>query len=108
MSLTPREIFEEKISTSLKENPKKDVTAIYQFDITGDDGGHWVITLNENENKVENGSSEAANCTITMADKDLVSLVQGTLNAQLAFMTGKLKVKGDVGLALKLGSILKT
>ena len=107
MSLTPSQIFEEKISTRLREKPLTDVTAIYQFDISGDLGGQWFIKLNGTENSVGKGSTEDATCTISMADEDLVKLVEGNLNAQLAFMTGKLKVKGDMGLALRLGSILK-
>lgn len=107
MTLTPTEIFEQKITLRLKENPEKDVKAIYQFDVTGELGGQWTITLNENENKVEKGTISNADCIITIADKDFVNLVQGSLNPQLAFMTGKLRVKGNLGLALKLGSLLK-
>lgn len=108
MSLTPATIFEEKISARLKAQPMKDVNATYQFDISGNEGGQWYIKLNDQENIVARGTSDDPTCTISMADTDLVNLVQGTLKPQMAFMMGKLKVKGDLGLALKLGSILKT
>jgi len=49
---------------------------------------------------------QVAKCTINITADDLVSIVNGKLNAQMAFMTGKLKVAGDMGLALKLGSLL--
>ena len=109
MSLTPKEIFEEKIISHLKENPDlcKDMQATYQFDISGDQGGHWHITLNGAENHVKEGSAQDPSCIIAISDKDFVSLVEGTLKPQFAFMTGKLKVRGDLSLALKLGSILK-
>ncbi len=109
MSLTPKLIFEDKIVSHLKEDPSlgKDINATYLFNITGDTGGTWSIALNSHTQEVKVGSTENPNCTITISDNDLVNLVQGTLNPQMAFMTGRLKVKGDLGLALKLGKILK-
>jgi putative sterol carrier protein len=41
-----------------------------------------------------------------MAESDYLDLVSGKLNGQVAFLTGKLKVGGDMGLALKLGSFI--
>lgn len=109
MSLTPKLIFEDKIANHLKEDPSLgcDINATYLFNITGDTGGIWSIALNSHSQEVKTGSIENPQCTITISDIDLVNLVQGTLNPQMAFMTGKLKVKGDFGLALKLGKILK-
>ena len=107
MLLTPSQIFEEKIATRLKSYPEKNISATYQFDVTGNTGGQWTILLNGDNSSVSRGTSDTPHCTITIADVDLVNLVEGRLNPQLAFMTGKLKVKGDFGLALKLGSLLK-
>jgi putative sterol carrier protein len=42
-----------------------------------------------------------------MAENDFLEMLAGRLNGQMAFMTGKLKVAGDMGLALKLESFLK-
>ena len=41
-----------------------------------------------------------------MTSEDFVNMVNGQLAPQMAFMTGKLKIKGDMGLALKLQQIL--
>src|SRR3989338_6860602 len=110
MSLTPKLIFEDKIANRIKEDPSLGnyINATYLFNVTGDTGGIWSIALNSQSQEVKTGSIDNPQCTITIADTDLVNLVQGTLNPQMAFMTGKLKVKGDLGLALKLGKILKT
>ena len=106
---TPKIIFEEKIARHLTENNEvgQDVQATYQFNISGDNGGNWYIEVNATASKVNAGEHENPDCIITMKDEHLVGLVSGSLNPQLAFMTGKLKVKGDLSLALKLGKILR-
>lgn len=48
-----------------------------------------------------------ADCTIKMSLSDLVDLVGGKLDGMTAFMTGKLKIEGDMGVAMKLQSILR-
>ena len=106
-SPTPKEIFEQKIHTRLVADPAKAkaVNAIYQFDITGDNGGTWTVDLTQPA--VVSGSSGKAQCTITMSSKDFVDIISEKLNAQMAFLQGRLKVAGDMSLALKLGTILK-
>jgi len=57
----------------------------------------------------ENQVSEAdkdADCTISVSEEDFSSILQGDLNPMNAFMSGKIKVKGDMGVAMKLQSLL--
>lgn len=106
--LTPKSIFEERIPGRMKENPDKTkgINAIYQFKITGGNGGDWVVDLTKTPGEVRGGSDANARCTITVADTDFVDIVTGKLNGQMAFMAGKLKIAGDMSLALKLGTVL--
>ena len=108
MALSPQEIFEVKIPERLQKRAEKIATinTIYQFDITGDNGGQWVVDLTQAGGVVSAGTNPAAKCTVTMDSAKFSDLIEGKLNPQMAFITGKLKVKGDMGLALKLGSIL--
>ncbi len=103
---TPADFFAKK-NEQLKENGDKlaSINSTYQFSLSGEGGGDWVIELTEACQEVREGSEDAA-CTIAMSAEDFMGLIKGTLNPQMAFMTGKLQVKGDMGLALKLQNVL--
>lgn len=110
MSVTPKEIFQDRIATRLKENPDvaEKIKSSYQFELTGDNGGSWAIDLTKDADYVVEGAIDNPSVTITMTASDFVDLVEGRLNGQLAFMQGKLKLKGDMSLALKLQQVLGT
>ena len=57
---------------------------------------------------VHTGKHASPSIIITMKEKEYLDLVNGKLNGQVAFMTGKLKITGDMGLALKLQNLFKT
>ena len=108
MSITCKEIFEDKIAQRLSDNPEvaEKIKASYQFELTGDEEGSWAVDLTEGAGKVVEGAIDSPSVTITMASSDFVALVEGRLNGQMAFMQGKLKLQGDMSLALKLQQIL--
>lgn len=106
--MTAEEIFIGKIAEKLKSNIEKvkSINSIYEFELTGDNPETWTIDLTKDGDFVTKGASGKPNCTVSIKLDDLADIVEKKLNPQMAFMTGKLKVKGDMGLALKLGSIL--
>ena len=68
----------------------------------------WTLDLKNGSGSVTNTDYDGkANLTFIMKDEDFFKLSQGELNAQSAFMGGKLKLKGDMGLAMKLGPLLE-
>lgn len=81
------------------------VNATYEFDLTGDGGGTWNVKIADGACEVADGGAESANITITMAASDYLDMINGKLNPQMAFMGGKLKIKGDMSLALKMQQI---
>ncbi len=107
MADTPAEVFT-GMDAKLKANPERvaGMKCVYQFKVTGDNGGDWFVDLMGDVANVSSGTKEGANCTVTLAGQDLVDIVGGKLNGQMAFMTGKLKIAGDMGLAMKLTKIL--
>ncbi len=58
------------------------------------------------EANVVSADNKDADCTITMSMEDLIKLQQGELNPMMAVMSGKIKIQGDMGLAMKLQSLL--
>ena len=104
--MTPREIFEDKLAKSIDKEKADKIGGTFQFDITGDDGGQWFIDLTKDADWVQEGSLDDAKCKITISSEDWVGIIDGSLNAQMAFMGGKLKVAGDMAMALKLQSLL--
>ena len=105
---TPKSYFEEKIAQKLKDKPElsKAVNSIYEFVITGDNGGTWTVDLSKEPGTVSPGSQGNAKCTVTASSPDFMNIVSGKMNAQMAFMSGKLKIKGDMGLAMKLQKVI--
>lgn len=103
---TPKEIFEGQIHQRITQDPDKakSIGAVYKFNVTGDNGGTWVINLKDNPGVTEGDAP--ADCTITVGSQDFVDIVSGKLSAQMAFMQGKLKIAGNMGLAMKLGQVL--
>lgn len=106
--MTPKSYFEEKIAKKLADKPElsKAVNAIYQFNIEGDGGGTWTVDLVKEPGSVAAGPSDAAKCTVTAKSSDFINIISGKMNAQMAFMSGKLKIKGDMGLAMKLQKVI--
>lgn len=85
----------------------KGVNVVYQFDVTGEGGGQWYAEVNDGTCKVEKGTHPTPKVTFTLNSKDHVDLFTGKLNHQMAFMTGRLKLKGDMGMALKFAQLFK-
>jgi putative sterol carrier protein len=100
-------VFEENIANRLESKPElaAQIGASYKFEVTGDGGGTWLVNLKEGNGTVSAGDGEA-DCHITVDSADFLAIINGELNGQMAFMSGKLKVQGDMMLAMKLGSIL--
>lgn len=73
----------------------------YVFDIEGE--GQWAVTVTDGAVSVAQGEGDGdADCTIVASAETLLKIARGEANATTAYMTGKLKIKGDMGAALKL------
>ncbi len=103
-----KDVFERQIPAKLKSKPDlvTKIAAVYQFNIGGPGGGSWAVDLTSPGGTISKGSAPNARCTVAASDADFLAIVNGKLNPQMAFMMGKLKIQGDMGLALKLAQLL--
>jgi len=100
-------VFKTMKETLEKEgaNLVKKVNGVYGFNVkNGPNGeeGTWIVDVKNGNGTVEFGGKTTPDVTLTMSDADLLDMMTGKLEAQKAFFKGQLKIKGNMGLAMKL------
>ncbi|UCH36313.1 MAG: SCP2 sterol-binding domain-containing protein, partial [Armatimonadota bacterium] len=82
-----------------------DMRAVYFFNLTGEGGGEYAITIADGKCTVEKAKPEKPDLAMTVAASDMEAIIAGELDPTAAFMTGKLALDGDISLAMKLGDL---
>jgi putative sterol carrier protein len=95
----------EIMPTRFNKEASKGLNAVYQFDLAGDGGGKWYVTIANETCDVKEGAHPSPNITIQMQASDYLDMVTGKANGQVLFMTGKLRIQGDMGLALRMQNL---
>ncbi len=83
------------------------VDAVVQYHLSGKEAGDWIIRIKNGECLVEKGVAENPNMTMTADSEDYKNVILGKLDGMKAFMQGKLKLAGDLNLAMKLTNFFK-
>jgi putative sterol carrier protein len=99
---TPKEFFEKVLPNRFKPNKAAGVDVTVQINIIGPNGGDWAVTIKNQKLEVKEGTHPSPTLVINMAETDYMDVVNGKMSGEKAFMTGKLKFKGDIALALRL------
>jgi putative sterol carrier protein len=108
-----RDFFEQKFAPKIASNPAclqdAGVTSkSISLDIEGSGGGQWTFQFDaQGLLTMKPGASSDAACVITMKDDIFTGMAQGKVNVPMAFLTRKIKVKGESTLAAKLGTSLQ-
>lgn len=101
---TVKETFD-AMASRFQPSKAPGMNATIQYDITGDQGGTWHAVIKDGTCAVNSGAAATPNLTLSMSSQDWLDMIGGKLSGQMAFMSGKLKLKGDMGLAMKVGSL---
>lgn len=101
------EIFE-RVERKLQEKPDDftEVGAVYKFVIEGPEGGTWIIDLRRDTLGVREADGDAE-CTVRMLDEHFVDLFTGKLTPESALLSGKIKLTGNVLLAVRFADLFK-
>ena len=81
----------------------KGVNAVVQYNLSGEGGGNWVAKIEDGQLvSVSEGSAEKPTLTVIMDAQNFVKMNNGEIDGRKAFLTRKLKVKGNIALAQKM------
>ncbi|XP_036891614.1 hydroxysteroid dehydrogenase-like protein 2 [Sturnira hondurensis] len=95
------------VKNSLSDDIVKATQAIYKFELSGEDGGTWFLDLKNKSGNAGYGEPPVqADVVMNMSTEDFVKMFSGALKPTMAFMSGKLKIKGNMALAIKLEKLM--
>ena len=101
-----QQIFQ-AMPSRLNPSAAQGLDCVIQYDLTGEGGGQYHSTIKDGAATVTEGTHPSPSMTITMAAQDFVDMTEGKLDGMSAFMSGKLRIGGDMGLAMRLQSLFR-
>jgi putative sterol carrier protein len=108
MKTTSIKEFFKQLPPKLDAEAAEDLDAIYQFDLSGPQGGQYIVTIRKGTCLVKEGTHDDPHVTLSMAGEDCVKVLNGELSGQVAAMSGRIRVSGDIGLAMQLKVLFPT
>jgi putative sterol carrier protein len=99
---TPQEFFEKALPARFKPEKASGVDVVAQINITGPEGGNWIVAIKDQKLHATEGTHPSPTVTLKMNENDFMDMVDGKLSAEKAFFTGRVQFKGNIGVALKL------
>ena len=96
-----KEVFD-KMPAVFDADAAQVLEAVFQFDITGDEGGQWNVVVQDGACEVHTGTHDSPSVSLAMSGETWLGLVNREVNGMQAFMSGELKAKGDIMLAQRI------
>jgi len=106
MALTIKDLMDKMPGAFIPEKAEG-VSAVLQFNFTGEMESNWIITIKDGVCTAEEGIAENPNMALTADGQDYIDVVTGRMDAMKAFMQKKLALEGDLNFAMKLTSFWK-
>lgn len=95
----------DQMSREFNPAKAKGVNAVVQLNATGEGGGQYAVALADEKANFTEGAAENPNVTIEVKADDWVKIMSGEMDPTMAFMMGKLKITGDLGLMMRFQQI---
>ena len=105
MKLTSVKEFFRRLPEKLDPEVAEGLTVVYQFDLSGPQGGQYNLTVQNGTCTVKEGTHPDPHVVFSMSGEDCLSVLNGQLDGQAVFMSGRLRVSGDLGLAIQLKTL---
>ena len=99
---TPKDFFDKTLPTRFKPEKAAGIDVVAQINVTGLEGGSWIITIKDQRLDVKEGTHPTPSLTLKMNENDFMDLVNKKISAEKAFFTGRVQFKGNIAVALKL------
>ena len=93
--LTVKAVFDGMVD-AFQPDAASGVDVVFQWDISGTQGGLWSVVVKDGTCEVSEGSHSSPTTILKMADEDFLKMITGELNAMSAYTGGKLKIEGDL------------
>jgi putative sterol carrier protein len=103
--MKPPEEFFAELETRFRPEAAKDLKAIYQLHLTGENGGTWHLVVMDQACKILKGPASSPSTTLRMSAEDGSLLAAGQLDAFAALLQGRLQIEGDLSLATRLPAL---
>ncbi len=104
LNATPQDVFD-GMRHSFRAEKARGFHARYQWELSGPSGGRWWIEVSDGKFKMGRGKVANPNVTFIASDKTWVAMSNGKLRGTSAVLTGRLRVRGNHGIARKLDEI---
>jgi len=92
---------------AFKPEAAEGVDAVIQYKLTGEEAGNYIITIKDGVCTTAKGEADNPTMTLSSDSQDLKNVLLGRANGMQYFMQGKLKLSGDLNIAMKLTSFFK-
>jgi putative sterol carrier protein len=105
MNPTTVKEFLQLLPGRLNSDAAEDLDAVYQFDLSGAEGGQYILTIRDGACQIAEGMHADPHVVLSMAGEDCIKILKGQLSGPAVAMSGRLKISGDIGLAMQLKAL---
>ena len=97
--------FFSTLAGKLDPEAAEGLDAVYQFNLNGADGGQYQLQIRDGVCQVSEGTHPDPHVTLAMSGEDCLKVMNGQISGTMVAMTGRLRISGDMGLAMQLASL---